>query len=100
MLWTTNDEALSTQATKDKKNKTTSIGADSWIGESIKNQSIVANLAKKSKLTKLKRAGLLNIKANSRTDFLILRAKKAFTHLQKAFTKAPILKYFDPEHYI
>ncbi len=41
------------------------------------------------------------VKANfSRTNFLISEANEAFIYLQKAFTKAPILKYFDPEYHI
>ena len=66
----------------------------------MKNLSIVVNLAKKSKSIKLKKTGLPNIKANSETDFLTPKAKKAFIHLQKAFTKAPIFRHFDPECYI
>ncbi len=59
--------------------------------------------SKKPKLTKSKKSDLSKanfVKINSRTDFLTCKAKKAFIHLQKAFTKAPILKYFDLECYI
>ncbi len=33
-------------------------------------------------------------------DFLTPEAKKAFIHLQKAFIKTPIFRYFDPEYHI
>ena len=33
-------------------------------------------------------------------SFLTLDARQAFTQLTQAFTKAPILRHFDPEHYI
>ncbi len=98
MLQTTDDEALSTQATANKKNQDALVSVDGGIvvGGSIKNLSTIVNLAK-SKKSKSK----ANIaKANSGTDFLISRAKKAFIHLQRAFIEAPILKYFDPEHHI
>ena len=108
MLQTTNDEALSTQATKNKKNKTVSAGnggaggdsAGSRISKSIKNLSTVANLAKKLKLTKPKRSRLSNAKNNSGTNFLTPRAKKIFIYLQKTFIKALILRHFDPQCYI
>ena len=65
------------------------------VGGSIKNPSTVVNLAKKLKSTKLKKTGLSDIKANSETDFLTSRAKKAFIYLQKAFTKVLIFRNFD-----
>ena len=104
MLQTTNHEVLNTQAIEDKKNKAISANANNGIvgggvGGSIENLSTIVNLAK-SKSTKLKRAGLPNIKANSGTDFLTPRAKKAFIHLQKAFTKALILRHFNPKRHI
>ena len=37
---------------------------------------------------------------NFGTDFFTFQAKKTFTHLQKAFTKIPILHHFDLECYI
>ena len=104
MLQITNDEALRTQTTEDKRNEdaaaSDSSGASGGIGESIKNLSTAANLAKskKAKLTKLKKLDLPNTKANFGTDFLTPGAKKAFIHLQKAFIKAPIFKHFDPKH--
>ena len=99
---------MSVQAIKDKKNKIASAGAggiggsssSSGIDRSIENLSTIANLAKKSKSIKLKNSGLPNLKANSRANYLTFEAKKAFIHLRKAFTKAPIFKYFDPKHYI
>ena len=39
-------------------------------------------------------------KRSSGAEFLTSRAKEAFSRLQKAFTKAPILKHFDPKRYI
>ena len=32
--------------------------------------------------------------------FLTSNARRVFTQLRQAFTKAPILQYFDPEHHI
>ena len=40
------------------------------------------------------------LKKSSETDFLTFRVKEAFTHLQKTFIKAPILRYFDLKCYI
>ena len=105
MLQITNDEALSTQVTKDKRNETILAGAGSGsmggeVDGNIKNLSTVINLVKKSKSTRFKKIGLLNTKANSKTDFLTLGTKTAFIHLQKTFIEAPILKHFDLEHYI
>ncbi len=34
------------------------------------------------------------------TNFLVPEAKKAFIHLQKAFTETPILRHFDQECHI
>ena len=85
ILQTTNDETLSSQAIKDKKNETISAGAggsniSSRVDENIENLSTVINLAKKSKLTQPKKARLSNTKANSGTDFLTFGAIKAFIH--------------------
>ena len=104
MLQKTNNEALSIQATKEERNEAISAGLGSSsvgdkVGENIKNLSTIINLVK-SKLTKPKKAGLPNTKVNSKTDFLTPRAKKVFIHLQKAFTKAPILRHFDPKRHI
>ncbi len=56
-------------------------------------------------MTKLKKLDLVKaqnfVRANSsETDFLTSEVKKAFINLQKVFTKALILKHFDPECYI
>ncbi len=110
ILRTTDDEALSTQATENKKDLNTpaSGGGDtsgSGVGRSFENLLIIAKLgkSKKSKLTKSKKSDLPKAnfaKVNSGIDFLTSEAKKAFIHLQKAFTKALILKHFDPECHI
>ena len=88
MLQTTNNEALNTQATKNKGNETVAasgdnIGTGSRVGRNIKNLLTVANLAKskKKKSTMLKKSDLSNAKANFGIDFLTLRAKDAFIHL-------------------
>ena len=58
MLQTTNDETLSTQAIKNKKNGDILAGGGNTssdeIGESIKNLSIVAKLTKFKKLKLIK----------------------------------------------
>ncbi len=67
----------------------------------IKNLSNAAKLAKskKPKLIKTKKSDF--VRANSfRTHFLTSKAKKAFIHLQKAFTETLILRHFDLECYI
>ena len=38
--------------------------------------------------------------SNRATGYLIPKARLAFIKLRKAFTKAPILQYFDPKCYI
>ena len=71
------------------------------ISKNIKNLSTAAKSAKfkKLKLTKIKKSDFA--KANFfKTDFFIFKAKKAFIHLKKIFTKVSILYYFDPKHYI
>ncbi len=65
----------------------------------------IANLAKskKSKLTQSRKSDLSKAnfaKVNSRIDFLTPKAKKAFIYLQKAFTKASILRYCNSEYHI
>ncbi len=100
MLQTTNNETLSIQAIENEKNQdapasvSTGGGADGGAGGggSIKNLSTVAKSAKSKKPN--------FTKANSGTDFLTPGAKEAFIHLQKAFTKALILRHFDPERHI
>lgn len=104
MVQTTDDGTVSTQATKSKKNEDSLAGGGGvdrgGLDGSIENLSTAIILAKfkRPKLTKTKKSDFA--KANFGTDFLTPKAKKAFIHLQKAFTKAPILRYFDPEHYI
>lgn len=58
--------------------------------------------SKSSNLAKFKKSTLLNgfIKANSGLDFLSLETKKAFIHLEKTFTDAPIPGHFDLKHHI
>lgn len=80
--------------------------SSSSIGGSIKNMSIVANLAKskKSDLTKSKKSNLPNTnfaKDNTfGTDFLNLEVKETFIYLQKTFTETPIFYHFDSEYHI
>ena len=50
---------------------------------------------KKSDLSKAKFA-----KVDFETDFLTPKAKKTFIYLKKTFTKALILRHFDPKYYI
>ena len=61
--------------------------------EEIKNLSSIIKLAKSKKSNFAK-------KNSSKIEFLLFKAKKAFTYLQKAFTKAPIFWNYDLEHYI
>lgn len=83
------------------------------VGRRIENLLTVTKLAKskksnlvkfkKSDLAKSKKSNLSNdfTKANStRKSFFTFEAKKTFIHLQKSFTKAPILRHFDLECYI
>ncbi len=99
MLRKTDDEALSTQTTNNKKNQDAPASAGGGgVGGSIKNLSTIANSAKSknSKLSKSKKSDLPKAnfaKVNSGTDFLTSEAKKAFIHLQKAFTEALILDF-------
>ncbi len=79
MLRTTNDKALSTQATESEKNQDAPASASGsvGVGGSIQNLSTVANLAKFKK-SKLKTNF---VKANSGTDLLISETKEAFIYL-------------------
>ncbi len=52
---------------------------------------------KKSDLIKAQNFAKVN---SSKMDFLTVKAKEAFIHLSKAFSKAPILRHFDMESYI
>ena len=107
MLQKTNDKALSIQATKDKRDEAILVNSGSSsssgkVDRSIKNLSTIANLAqsKSGKLTKSKKLDLPNAKAHCATDFLLLKVKKTFIYLQKAFIKAPILTHFDLKRHI
>lgn len=64
-------------------------------------------MPKKSKSTKSKKSGLMKAKKPdfvmtnfSQIDFLILKAKKVFIYLWKAFTRALILCYLNLKYYI
>lgn len=105
------NEFQNTQVNNNKKNHDAPNSIeDNSISISIKNLSLIIKLNKSKKsnqvkskkfdLGKSKKLILPNIKANFKTDFLILEAKKAFIHLQKVFNKAMIFRHFDTEHYI
>ncbi len=104
MLWTTNeltgDETQSTQAENQDAPGAAGRAGSGGVSGSFENLSNVIKSAesKKPKLTKFKKPDLA--KANSKMDFLIPEAKKTFIHLQKAFTKAPILRHFDLKYHI
>ncbi len=115
MLQTTGNDDLHIQAGQNKKNQDASndagntggAGGVDRVSRSIKNLSTAAKSAKskKPKLTKPKKSDLVKAqnfaRANSfGADFLTSEAKKAFIHLQKDFTKAPILRHFDLEYHI
>ena len=100
MLQTINNNGLNTQASQNKKNQdvpncASNSACEGEAGESIKHLSMATKLTK-PKLTKPKKLDF----AFSGADFLTFKAKKTFIHLQKAFTKAPILSYFDLECHI
>ncbi len=105
ILWTTNEsngnETQSIQAEDQDAPGAVGGGDGEKIDGSIENLSTIAKLAKskKPKLTKTKKSDF--VKTNSfETDFLTPEAKKAFIHLQKAFTEILILRHFDLEHHI
>ena len=79
----TNNELQSTQA----ENQDIPIATEKSNGSGINDK--IENLSCGTK-----------VKKNSGTDFLTSKAKKAFRHLQKIFTKAPILRHFDLERHI
>ncbi len=104
MLRTTNEstgnETQSTQAENQDASGAAGGATGGGVGRSFENLSTVVKLAesKKPKLTKSKKSDLA--KANSGTDFLTPKAKKAFIHLQNALTEAPSLRHFDLEYHI
>ena len=61
-----------------------------------------SNTSKKSTKSKswVKIGHLGNNNDLEELKFLIFKAKEAFNYLRQAFTKAPILRYFDSECYI
>ena len=67
-------------------------------GGNFENLSTAIKLtkSKKPKLTQPKRSDFEKTNSSG-TDFLTSEAKKAFIHLRKAFTKAPILRHFQIE---
>ncbi len=91
----TRDEAQSTQAENQDV-----LGAVGRVDSSrnIKNLSTVTKLTK-SKKSDLPKASFTKVNFFS-TDFLTLKAKKAFIYLQKAFTATLIFRPFDPECHI
>ena len=54
---------------------------------------------KSKKLSKSRNSPNFNAK-NTGPSFLTPEARSAFNHLRLAFTKAPILQYFDPKYHI
>ena len=103
MLQIRDNNSLSIQADQNKKNQGTFNATDDSAGGDKASKSI-ENLATATKSTKSKKLKLTKPKksnfAFSGTNFLTSKAKNAFIHQQKAFTKALILKHFDPEYHI
>ncbi len=98
MLQTTDESSgngsLSILTNASKKNQDAPNGGNSRdVDGNIKNLSSVVKSAKSKKPNFVKNN-------SSKTEFLILRAKKAFIYLRKAFTKAPIYWHFNPKRYI
>ena len=90
ILQNTHHETLSTQAAGNKKNRKipsgiikAGVGAVGGVGRSVENLSSGTK-----------------VKKSSRADFFSTGTKEIFIHLRKAFTKALIQKYFDPERHI
>ncbi len=103
ILQITDNNNLTIQANKNKKNQDTlrgngSIGGGDKVDRSIKNLSIVAK-STKSKKSDLPKANFVKVYFFE-TDFLTLESKKTFIHLQKTFTKTLILRQFDLEPYL
>ncbi len=91
---TTNDEALNTLTKANKNNQDIANGIG---GEGVDRD--IKNLSSVIKSAKPKKANFANTNYSG-TDFLTSRAREAFIHLSKAFTKALILTYFDPKRHI
>ena len=95
-----NNNGLNTQVGQNEKNQGVSNGASGDASGDEANGSIeyllTATKMAKPKLTKPKESDFTFFGA----DFLTSKAKRAFIHLQKAFTKALILRHFDPKCYI
>ncbi len=109
MLRTTNElignEIQSTSAKNQDAPSAAGRARSGGVDESFENLSTAAKSAKskKSKSTKSKKSDLQKAnfaRVDSGTDFLTPKAKKAFIHLQKAFTEALIFRHFDPKHHI
>ncbi len=96
----TGNEPQNTQAENQAAPGAAGEAGGSEVGGSFENLSTAVKLAKskKPKLTKFKKSDLP--KASSETDFLTFGAKETFIHLRKSFTKALILRHFDPECHI
>ena len=92
----TGDEAQSTRV--EKQDVPSNADGTGDVGRSIKNL-LTSTKSTKSKKPDLSKANF--VKDNSSgSDLLTLKAKKAFMHVQKAFTKALILRHFDPKYHI
>ncbi len=92
----TRDKTQSTQTENQNALSATGGVNRGRVGGNIKNLSTIANLTKSKKL----KSKANFAKANFGTDFLTSGAKETFIYLQKAFIEAPILRHFDPKHYI
>lgn len=102
MLWISVEPIkIKTKDKNDKHNK--SIRGNSrtntadGINSDNKNLSIVAKL---KNLAKSKRKSDFAKTNSFKTDFLTSRAEKTFIYLQKAFTEALILCYFDSKSHL
>ncbi len=93
MLRTTGNDDLDAQVCGHEEDQDATAGA---VGAG--SGGIIKNLSTATKSAKSKKPNFA--KANLGTDFLTLGAKEAFIHLRKAFTEAPILRHFDPEHHM
>ncbi len=88
MFQTTGNNNLGALVNEHEEDQDATAGTvDAGSGRSIKNLLTAAKLAKSQKPN--------FAKANFGTDFLTPEAKEAFIHLRKAFTKAPILRYYN-----